>query len=128
MTDEDKRVPARFFKTDTGAEPVRDWLKNLSKADRRILGADINTLEYGWPIGMPLCRPISSRKGLWEVRSSLPDRRIARILFCMHEGSLLLLHGLIKKTQKTPDSDLHLATTRMKQLKAAARKKKGRKR
>jgi phage-related protein len=82
------------------------------------LGADIKTLEYGWPIGMPLCRPISSRKGLWEIRSSLPDRRIARILFCMHEGSLLLLHGLIKKTQKTPDSDLHLATIRMKQLKA----------
>ena len=61
------------------------------------MGADVNTLEYGWPIGMPLCRPISSRKGLWEIRSSLPDRRIAQILFCMHEGSLLLLHGLIKK-------------------------------
>jgi len=80
--------------------------------------------------GQSVCRfagPSHPARG-WEIRSSLPGRRIARILFCNHEGSLLLLHGLIKKTQKTPDSDLHLATTRMKQLKAAARKKKGRKR
>jgi phage-related protein len=123
MTDEDKRVPALFFKTEGGTEPVRDWLKELSKADRKIIGADIKTLEFGWPIGMPLCRSIASRKGLWEIRSSLPDKKIARILFCVHDGSLLLLHGFIKKTQKTPDADLNLADSRMKQVKAAQQKK-----
>jgi phage-related protein len=123
MTDEDKRVPALFFKTEGGTEPVRDWLKELSKADRKIIGADIKTLEFGWPIGMPLCRSMASRKGLWEIRSSLPDKKIARILFCVHDGSLLLLHGFIKKTQKTPDADLNLADSRMKQVKAAQQKK-----
>jgi len=106
-----------------GTEPVRDWLKELSKADRKIIGADIKTLEFGWPIGMPLCRSITSRKGLWEIRSSLPDKKIARILFCVHDGSLLLLHGFIKKTQKTPDAELSLADNRMKQVKAAQQKK-----
>ena len=86
-------------------------------------GADIKTLEFGWPIGMPLCRSMASRKGLWEIRSSLPDKKIARILFCVHDGSLLLLHGFIKKTQKTPDADLNLADSRMKQVKAAQQKK-----
>lgn len=123
MTDEDKRVPALFFKTEGGTEPVRDWLKELSKADRKIIGADIKTLEFGWPIGMPLCRSMASRKGLWEIRSSLPDKKIARILFCVHDGSLLLLHGFIKKTQKTPDAELSLADNRMKQVKAAQQKK-----
>jgi phage-related protein len=123
MTDEDKRVPALFFQTEGGTEPVRDWLKELSKADRKIIGADIKTLEFGWPIGMPLCRSIASRRGLWEIRSSLPDKKIARILFCVHDGSLLLLHGFIKKTQKTPDADLNLADSRMKQVKAAQQKK-----
>ena len=86
-------------------------------------GADIKTLEFGWPIGMPLCRSMASRKGLWEIRSSLPDKKIARILFCVHDGSLLLLHDFIKKTQKTPDADLNLADSRMKQVKAAQQKK-----
>ena len=119
MSDDQKRVPALFFRTDAGAEPVRDWLKGLSKADRKVLGVDIKTLEYGWPVGMPLCRSIRSRRGLWEIRSSLTGGRIARILFCFHDGSLLLLHGFIKKTQKTPTPDLDLAADRMKELKTA---------
>ena len=111
-----KRVPARFFANDSGNEPVRDWLLSLSDEDRQIIGDDIRALEFGWPIGMPLCRPISGRKGLWEVRSSLPGGRIARVLFCIHEGHLALLHGFEKKTQKTPDRELDIAVKRMKGL------------
>jgi len=125
MTDEPKRVPARFYKSEAGNEPVREWLKGLSKEDRKIIGEDIKTVEIGWPIGMPLCRSISSRKGLWEIRSNLTGKkRIARILFCTHNGELLLLQGFIKDTQKTPNSELDLAEGRMKQVLAAEAEKK----
>lgn len=97
--------------------PVRDWLLSLSSADRKIIGDDIRTAEFGSPIGMPLCRPITGRKGLWEIRSSLPDGRIARVFFCAHEGSMVLLHGFIKKTQKTLDNELTIAERRMSALK-----------
>lgn len=97
--------------------PVRDWLLSLSPQDRKIIGDDIRTAEFGWPVGMPLCRPITGRKGLWEIRSSLPDGRIARVFFCAHEGSMVLLHGFLKKTQKTPDKELEIAAKRMRGLK-----------
>lgn len=87
-----------------------------SVEDRKIIGADIKKVEFGWPIGMPLCRPISGRKGLWEVRSSLPGGRIARVLFCIHDGHMTLLHGFEKKTQKAPDRELDIAVKRMKGL------------
>ena len=111
-----KKLPVRFFETRNGAAPVREWLMSLSSEDRRIIGTDILTLEFGWPLGMPLCRPIAGRRGLWEIRSSLPGRRIARVLFCIHDGHMALLHGFEKKTQKTPDHDLDLAVKRMKGL------------
>ena len=114
---DDKRLPARFFRSETGRVPVRDWLLSLSPADRKIIGDDIRTAEIGWPIGMPLCRPITGRKGLWEIRSSLPNGRIARVVFCTHESSMILLHGFIKKTQKTPDKELDIAEKRMRGLK-----------
>lgn len=113
----DKRLPARFFESETGRVPVRDWLLSLSPEDRKIIGDDIRTAEFGWPVGMPLCRPITGRKGLWEIRSSLTDGRIARVFFCAHEGSMVLLHGFIKKTQKTPDKELEIAVKRMRGLK-----------
>ena len=108
-----KRIPARFYLSATGANPVRDWLLKLDKADRTKIGYDIGALEYGWPIGMPLCRSLGD--GLWEVRSTLPSNRIARVLFCIADESMVLLHGFIKKTQKTPDADLKLARNRMKE-------------
>ena len=111
-----KRVPAVFYRTGTGTEPVRGWLKELTTEDRRIVGLDIATAEFGWPVGMPVCRPIASRRGLWEVRSNLTGGRIARILFCMHRGQMVLLHGFIKKTQQTSDRDLDLAVKRKKEL------------
>lgn len=111
-----KKLPAVFYRNAAGKEPVRDWLKVLVPDDRRAIGIDVATVEFGWPVGMPVCRPITSRKGLWEVRSRITDGRIARILFCVHGGRMVLLHGFVKKTQKTPDRDLDLATGRMKEL------------
>jgi phage-related protein len=112
----EKNVPARFYQTETGNEPVREWLKQLEALDRKIVGADIKTVEYGWPIGMPTCR--SMGKGLYEVRSNLPSGKIARVLFCIYEEKMILLHGFIKKTQKTPAQDLDLALKRKRILEA----------
>jgi phage-related protein len=109
-----KRLPIRFYQSASGREPVREWLKSLSAEDRHILGTDIRTLEFGWPIGMPLCRSLGN--GLWEVRSSLPQGRIARIIFCMHDQAAVLLHGFLKKTQKTPKPDIDLAMRRKKEV------------
>lgn len=80
----------------------------------RIIGEDINDVEFAWPIGMPLCRPL--RQGLWEVRSNLTQGRIARVLFCELDGQMILLHAFTKKSQKTPASDLELAIKRMKDI------------
>lgn len=114
---ENKQLPARFFESETGRVPVRDWLLSLSPEDRKIIGDDIRTAEFGWPVGMPLCRAIKGCKGLWEIRSSLLDGRIARVFFCAHRGSMVLLHGFIKKSQKTPAKELEIADKRMRGLK-----------
>ena len=107
-----KRLPARFYRSDSGNEPVREWLKNLAPADRRTIGEDIKDVEFSWPIGMPLVRSLG--QDLWEVRSSLAHRRTARVLFCVTQGHMVLLHGFIKKTQKTPKTEIDLALKRMK--------------
>jgi phage-related protein len=114
VTDADKRVPLVFFRKETGSEPVREWLLELPKVDRRIVGAGLKDLEFGWPIGMPLCRALGG--GLFELRVSLRSRRTARVMICLHDGELFVLHGFIKKTQKTPESDLRLARSRKRQL------------
>jgi phage-related protein len=117
MTAEKRKIlPAIFYRTAMGAEPVRKWIKTLSREDKRIVGTDIATVEFGWPIGMPTCRPLASRRGLWEVRSSLTQNRIARILFVVYRGQMVLLHGFIKKTQQTPEEDLDLAVKRQKEV------------
>src|SRR5436309_2472412 len=110
-----KPVPARFWRTATRNEPVRDWLKSLPKADRQIVGDDLRLLQHGWPVGMPLCRSLGN--GLSELRSTLSSHRIARILLTFFEGALILLHGFIKKDQKTPKVDLALARKRLRDLK-----------
>ncbi len=109
-----KRLPAAFYQLPSGREPVREWLKSLGGEDRKIIGDDVKDVEYSWPIGMPLCRPLG--KGLWEVRSDVTDGGIARVLFCIIDGRMVLLHGFIKKTQKTPDTDLLLAIKRKKEI------------
>lgn len=104
-----KPIHAIFFRTEAGNEPVRDWLKSLTPIeDRKQIGIDIKTVEFGWPIGMPTCRPLGN--GLYEVRSTLSSQRIARVLFYIDaKARMVLLHGFIKKSQKTPQSDLDLA-------------------
>jgi len=109
-----KRLPAAFYRMPSGREPVREWLKALGTEDRKIIGEDIKDVEFSWPIGMPLCRPLG--KGLWEVRSDVTDGRIARVLFCVHKEQMVLLHAFIKKTQKTPPADIDLAAKRRKEL------------
>ena len=103
-----------FYALPSGREPVREWLKSLPAEDRKIVGEDIKDVEFAWPIGMPLCRSLS--RGLWEVRSTLTQGRIARVLFAEHEGRMILLHAFIKKTQKTPAGDLQLAMKRHKEI------------
>ncbi|MBF0344310.1 MAG: type II toxin-antitoxin system RelE/ParE family toxin [Nitrospirae bacterium] len=109
-----KEIPVIFYRTSQGADPVREWLRDLPNEDRRTIGFDLTTVQLGWPVGMPLCRSLGS--GLWEVRSTLPSRRIARLLFCMYEEQLVVLHGFIKQTRKTPQDELELALKRMKEV------------
>jgi phage-related protein len=104
-----------FYQTEAGNEPVRIWLKSLKKEDRRAIGEDIKTAQFGWPIGMPLIRKIE--RNLWEVRSTVKDG-IARVFFTVEEQTMILLHGFIKKSQKTPKADLNLAKQRLADLQA----------
>jgi len=110
------KFPVVFYRTAAGTEPVRDWLRGLPVEDRRTIGIDLATIQIGWPVGMPLCRSLGD--GLWEVRSRLASRRIARVLFFIHEDRIGVVHGFIKKTQKTPAEDLALARRRMKEMTA----------
>jgi len=103
-------LEVRFFKTNGGTEPVRDWLRELPAIDRKTIGEDIKTVQFGWPLGMPLVRKMD--KNLWEVRIHL-EGRIARVLFTISAGKAVLLHGFIKKSQATPKTDLDLAKDRM---------------
>ena len=112
--DSAKSVRAIFYRTATGNEPVREWLKSLPAEDRLVIGADIKTVEFGWPIGMPTCRPLGD--GVWEVRSNLAGGRIARVLFAIHETKMYLLSGFIKKTQKTPSKEIELARRRFREV------------
>jgi phage-related protein len=114
MGQEIKKIQAVFYRSGRGTEPVRDWIKAMPEADRRILGFDIALVEFGWPVGMPLCKPLAG--GLWEVRSTLTKGRIARVIFCAAQGRMVLLHGFIKKTRKTPKSDLNTAKKRQKEI------------
>ncbi len=109
----DVRLRVVFFKTTSGSEPVREWLKALPSEERKIIGDDLKTAQFGWPVGMPLIRKLET--GLWEVRSALPNR-IARIIFTVEGNTMVLLHGFIKKSQKTPLSDLELARQRLRSL------------
>jgi phage-related protein len=107
-------VPVRFYRSSTGREPVLEWLRSLDREDRRTIGLDLMRVQFGWPIGMPLVR--SLKDGLWEVRSSLPSQKIARLILCFHQQTLVVLHGFIKKTQKTPSEELELAKRRLKEI------------
>jgi phage-related protein len=109
-----KPFPIRFWVSATGREPVREFLKEQSKPDRMRLGEDLRKLQFGWPIGMPLVRKL--HRDLWELRSSMPSKREIRLIFVSDGKQLILIHGFIKKTQKTPISELGVAEKRLKEM------------
>ena len=115
MTKRTEVLEVYFYKTSSGNEPVREWLKSLSKEDMKIIGFDIKTVQYGYPIGMPLTRALQGTGGLEEVRSNIKDG-IARVIFYVENNKMVLLHGFIKKTQATPKKELDLAIKRFKEL------------
>jgi len=110
-----KIIDVQFYKSDAGSIPVKEWLRKLTAADRKNIGDDIRTVEFGWPIGMPLVGKIDT--DLWEVRSNLSNNRISRVLFTVYGDMMVLLHGFIKKTSKTPKNDLQTAKRRMSHMK-----------
>ena len=110
--DQLKRIPAIFYRTEAGSEPVRSWLRAMEPQDRRLVGEDIKTVEFGWPVGMPTCRPMGD--GLYEVRTRLPGSRMVRVFFYIDRRQrMVLLHGIVKKTRAAPDADLDLARQNM---------------
>jgi len=107
-----KRIQAIFYRTESGSEPLRIWLKEMPAENRRLIGEDIKTVEFGWPIGMPTCRPMGD--GLFEVRTNLPANHIARVFFYVDRNQrMVLLHGILKKTKATPPRELDLARRNM---------------
>ena len=113
MSEDDDNEPILdvvFYKTEAGNEPVREWLKSLPREDRRTIGEDIKTAQYGWPLGIPLIRKME--RGLWEVRSNI-STGIARVLFTVKGTVMFLLHGFVKKSQKTPPNELDTARRRL---------------
>jgi len=109
-----RKLPAFFYESASGNRPVREWVLGLTLEDRKLVGRDIQKVEFGWPLGMPYCRSLGS--GPWEVRIGLNDGKIGRVIFCVARERMVLPQGFIKKTQKTPVRDLRLALRRMKEV------------
>ncbi len=112
-TEKPVKIPLVFFCTDKGREPVREWLLGLEEEDRHTIGQDLMSVQYGWPVGMPLCRNLGN--GLWEARSDISAKGIARVIFFFDDGELIALHGFVKKTRKTPKQDIDKALKRKKE-------------
>ena len=106
------RLRAIFYATSASREPVREWLKGLDADERKLIGTDIAYVQFKWPLGKP--RVDHLRGPIWEIRTRLRNR-IARVLFVVDGDELILLHGFVKQTQKTPNDDLMLAQARWKE-------------
>jgi len=115
MNDKNIILQVLFYRTLSGNEPVREWLLSLPQEYKKLIGSDIKTAQYGWPIGMPLIKKVDTKNKLWEVRTNLSDG-IARVLFTISDDNMILLHGFIKKTQKLEKKELDLAIKRRKDL------------
>jgi phage-related protein len=109
-----KVITVKFYQSASENEPVKEWLKILCRDDKRIIGEDIKTVEYGWPLGMPLVRKLD--KNLWEIRTHLINKEIARIFFTVTDGLMVLLHAFKKKSQSTPLNELEIAKKRRDQV------------
>jgi len=115
MDDRPHQETARSLLCERGGPQAHPRVDSrIAEADRYLMGKDIQKVEFGWPIGRPHCAPLG--KGLWEVRSSLDSNRIARVIFCTGDGHMVLLHGFVKKTQKTPAAEIEIAFKRMKEV------------
>ena len=114
MVERQKKIAARFYATSSGRRPVRDWILDLPDEDRRLVGRDVQKVEFGWPLGMPYCRPLG--QGLWEVRSDLTGGRIGRVIFFIRDGEMVLLHAFEKKAQKTPKHEIDVALKRKQEV------------
>ena len=114
LIDRSKKLPAFFYESAWGNRPVREWILGLSLEDRKLVGRDIQKVELGWPLRMPYCRSLGN--GLWEVRSDLTGGKTGRVVFCVTRERMVLLHGFVNKTQKTPAHDMRIALKRMKEL------------
>lgn len=113
MTQRSSALEVYFYKTSSGNEPVKEWLKSLPREDMRTIGFDIKTVQYGYPIGMPLTRVLHGTGGLEEVRCNISNG-IARVIFYVENETMVLLHGFIKKSQETPKKELDVAIKRYK--------------
>lgn len=111
----DRPISVQFFRLDSGREPVREWLKDLQSAHRKTIGEDIKTLQFGWPVGMPLARKMED--GLWELRSHI-SAGIARVFFTLFDNKIVLLHGFVKKSRKAPTKELAIAKRRLSKLRS----------
>ena len=104
-----------FFRTDRGNDPVRDWLEGLGERDEMIIDTDITVVAENWPsvLGTTLVKKLRGEEGLWEIRSRISDgKRIARVFFIVEAGEIILLHGFVKKSQRTPRKDLRIVRRR----------------
>ena len=99
-----------FFMTQSGNEPVREWLRALETDYKKSIGEDIKLIQFRWPLGMPLVRKMET--DLWEARSNLTHGNISRVFFTISGSQMILLHGFIKKAQKTPKKEIDLARRR----------------
>ncbi|MDR1826166.1 MAG: type II toxin-antitoxin system RelE/ParE family toxin [Rickettsiales bacterium] len=109
-------LQVRFYQTSSGNEPVREFLSQLSKDDKKVIGEDIKTVQFGYPIGMPLTRKFENSRKLEEIRCSISDKRIVRIIFFAEDGFIILLSAFVKKSQKTPPQEINLAEKRFREM------------
>jgi phage-related protein len=108
-----KKLEVAFYCTEMQVEPVREWLRELAKTDKKLIGDDIKTVQFGWPLGMPLVDSLGT--GLWEIRTKLVGGRIARVIFFLDGNTMILVNEFFKKTQRTPKQELDLARKRKRQ-------------
>jgi len=108
----DRKEPLRavFFETENGNQPVRDFILERTREDRKEIGSDIFTVQKEFPLGLPLIEKLDD--DLWEIRSHISDG-ICRIFFTVHHKTMILLHAFVKKSKKIPSKEIKTAKGRL---------------